>query len=128
MFIAPGAPEGIPMKAMGSERSRIMGKQRSHGDGGIEKIGEIYYFTYYNLNRKQVRRSSKSTLKSVAIEMLQKAHEELRKGAEPGSARKTTYEDVRAILIADYLSSGKATIDEEEALISGAPRPSQTPR
>jgi hypothetical protein len=58
---------------MGSDRRRIMGKQRSHGEGGIEKIRGVYYFTYYNLNGKQVRRSSKSKLKSVAIEMLQKA-------------------------------------------------------
>src|SRR5258708_26009395 len=101
---------------MGSERRRIMGKRRSRGDGGIEKIGEIYYFTYYNLNGRQVRRSSKSKLKSVAIEMLQKAQEELRKGVETGSARKTKYEDIRAILIADYLSAGKATMDGEEAL------------
>ena len=104
-----------------------MRKQRSHGDGGIEKIGETYYFTFYNLNGKQVRRSSKSKLKSVAIEMLQKTQEELRKGVEPGSARKTKYEDIRAILIADYVSSGKATMDGKGSVDRRAPRSSQTP-
>jgi hypothetical protein len=43
---------------------------RTHGEGGLEKIGHIWYFTFYNLNGKQVRRSSKSPIKSVAIEML----------------------------------------------------------
>ena len=104
-----------------------MGNQRNHGDGGIEKIGQIYYFTYYNRNGKQVRRSSRSKLKSVAIEMLQKSREELRKGIEPGSARKTKYEDIRAILVADYLSSGKATMDGGSADLR-PPRPSQATR
>src|SRR5436853_4290582 len=58
---------------------------RTHGEGGLEKIGHIWYFTFYNLNEKQVRRSSKSPIKSVAIEMLQKAQEELRKGIAPTS-------------------------------------------
>ncbi len=92
---------------------------RMRGDGGLEKIGHIWYFTFYNLNGKQVRRSSKSRLKSVAIEMLQQAQKELRKGAEPTSARKTKYEDIRRILVDDYLSSGKAVMDGEEILISG---------
>jgi len=74
------------------------------------------------LNGKQVRRSSKSRLKSVAIEMLQQAQKELRKGAEPTSARKTKYEDIRRILVDDYLSSGKAVMDGEEILISGRRR------
>ena len=96
-----------------------MGKRRSRGEGGIEKIKNIYYFTYYNLNGIQVRRSSKSKLKSVAIEMVRQAQERLRKGNEPGSTRKTKYEDLRAILVADYRSSGKATTDEKDMLISG---------
>lgn len=82
-------------------------------------IGDIWYFTFYNLQAKQVRRSSKSKLKSVAIEMLQQAQEELRKGVEPSSARKTKYEEIRATLIADYLASGKAIVEGEEVVVSG---------
>ncbi len=92
---------------------------RTRGEGGLEKIGHVWYFTFYNLKGKQVRRSSKSRLKAVAVEMLQQAQKELRKGAEPTSARKTKYEDIRCILVDDYLSSGKAVMDGEEILISG---------
>ena len=92
---------------------------RTRGEGGLEKIGHIWYFTFYNLNGKQVRRSSKSRLKSVAIEKLQQAQKELRKGTEPASARKMKYQDIRRLLVDDYLSSGKAVMDGEEILISG---------
>ncbi len=44
---------------------------------------------------------------------------ELRKGIEPASARKMKYEDIRRILVDDYLSSGKAVMDGKEILISG---------
>ena len=107
----------------GIKRSNLLLKggdlMRTRGEGGLEKIGDIWYFTFYNLKANQVRRSSKSKLKSVAIEMLHRAQEELRRGVEPSSARKTKYEEIRAILVADYLSSGKAIMDGEEVLISG---------
>src|SRR5713226_9862730 len=80
---------------------------RTHGEGGLEKIGHIWYFTFYNLNGKQTRRSSKSPLKSVAIEMLQKAQEELRKGTEPAITRKLYYEDLRQILLDDLQGQGQ---------------------
>ncbi len=48
-----------------------------------------------------------------------KAQAQLQKGIEPSSARKTKYEDIRAILVAEYLSSGKATPDGKDVLISG---------
>jgi integrase len=51
--------------------------------------------------------------------MLRQAQEQLRKGIEPGWSQKTKYENIRAILVADYLSSGKAIMDDEEVLISG---------
>jgi|ERR1700722_370170 len=92
---------------------------RTHGEGGLEKIGHIWYFTFYNLNGKQVRRSSKSPLKSVAIEMLQKAQEELRKGTEPIVTRKLYYEDLRQILLDDYKDNGKLVMDGEDPVITG---------
>jgi len=61
---------------------------RTPGEGGLERIGQIWYYTFYNLNGKQVRRSSKSPLKSVALEMLLRAQAELRKGTEPTATRK----------------------------------------
>src|SRR5947199_1798856 len=94
-------------------------RMRTRGEGGLEKIGHIWYFTFYNLKGKQMRRSSKSRLKSVAIEMLQQAQKDLRKGTEPASARKMKYEDIRRILVDDYLLSAKAVMDGKEILISG---------
>jgi integrase len=94
-------------------------QQRNRGEGGLERIGRIWYYTFYDLKGKQIRRSSKSPLKSVAIEELRKTKEELAKGIDPTAGRKLKYAGLRSILIADYLSSGKATIDGEEVLISG---------
>jgi hypothetical protein len=58
-------------------------------------------------------------LKSVAIEELRKTKEELAKGIDPSAGRELKYASLRSILIADYLSSGKASLDGEEVLISG---------
>jgi len=99
-----------------SEGGELM---RTRGEGGLEQIGEIWYFTFYNLKGKQVRRSSKSKLKSVAIAMLQDAQDAMKKGTEAAWIHKLKYEDIRAILVADYLDSGKATLKDEELLISG---------
>src|SRR5207244_13125789 len=92
---------------------------RSLNEVELEKIGHISKYTFYNLKGKQMRRSSNSHLKSVAIEMLQHAQKDLRKGTEPASARKMKYEDIRRILVDDYLSSAKAVMDGKEILISG---------
>jgi len=59
---------------------------RTPGEGGFEKIGNIWYVTYYNLQGQQVRRSSKSPLKSVAIEMLNKPKEDLGRELSQASA------------------------------------------
>lgn len=56
---------------------------RTRGESGLEKIDNIWYFSYINLNGKQIRRSSRSKLKQVAVEMLRKAKEELAKGIAP---------------------------------------------
>jgi hypothetical protein len=92
---------------------------RTRGEGGLEKIGGIWYFSYINLNGKQVRRSSRSKLKQVAVEMLRKAKEELAKGIAPVDIKKLCYEDLRAILVADYVANGKAKVLGEDLVISG---------
>jgi hypothetical protein len=92
---------------------------RTPGEGGLEKIGHIWYYTFYNLNGKQVRRSSKSPLKSVALEMLLKAQAELRKGTEPTTTRKLSYEDLRQILLDDYKDKGRLVMDGEDPVTTG---------
>jgi len=92
---------------------------RTRSEGGLEKIGNVWYLTYYNLQGKQVRRSSKSPLKSVAIEKLKQAQEELRKGIEPTVSRKVRYEDVRQILLDDYRDKGKLVMDGDDPVITG---------
>jgi integrase len=91
---------------------------RTKGEGGLEHIGGIWYFTYYDLNGRQVRRSSKSKLKSVAMSMLLAAKEELRKGTTPTNG-KLKYEDIRAILLDDYTDNEKLTMRDDEIVISG---------
>jgi integrase len=92
---------------------------RTKGEGGLLKIGDTWYFSFYDLNGKQVRRSSKSPLKSVALTMLQAAQEELRKGTTPTSVHKLRYEDLRQILLNDYIESEKLTMDGDDIVISG---------
>ena len=92
---------------------------RTRGEGGLEKIGGIWYFSYIDLNGKQVRRSSRSKLKQVAVEMLRKAKEELAKGIAPVDTKKLFYEDLRAVLVADYVANGKAKVVGKDLVISG---------
>lgn len=66
-----------------------------------------------------MRRSSKSPLKSVALEMLLKAQAELRKGTEPTTTRKLSYEDLRQILLDDYKDKGRLVMDGEDPVITG---------
>ena len=75
---------------------------RTRGGGGLERIGKIWYYSYYDLRGKQVRRSSESQLKSVALEMLRQTKEELGRGIEPTVSHKLTYEQLRQILLDDY--------------------------
>jgi len=51
--------------------------------------------------------------------MLRKAKEELAKGIAAVDTRKLFYEDLRAILVADYTANGKAEMDGEDLVISG---------
>jgi integrase len=93
--------------------------RRNRGEGGIEKIGRIYYYTFWDLRGRHIRKSSKSPLKSVAIEELRKAKEKLAKGIAPESGKALKYEDIRALLIADYTDKGKVEMVDGEMMISG---------
>ncbi len=92
--------------------------RRNRGEGGIEQIGKIWYFTYYDLRGRHVRKSSKSPLKSVAVEELRKAKEKLAKGIEPPDG-KLKYEDIRELLVGDYRADGKVEEIDGELYISG---------
>jgi len=92
---------------------------RTRGGGGLERIGKIWYYSYYDLRGKQVRRSSKSQLKSVALEMLRQTKEELGKGIEPTVSHKLMYEELRQILLDDYRDKGKLVMDGEDPVITG---------
>lgn len=93
---------------------------RMQGEGGLEKIGNIWYFTYYNLQGRQVRRSSKSPLKSLAVEMLDAGEKaELRKGLEPSVSRKFNYEDLRQVLLDHYGDKGRLVMDGDDPITTG---------
>ena len=55
----------------------------------------------------------------VAIEELRKAKEKLAKGIAPESGRGPKYEDICALLIADYTDKGKIEMVDGEMMISG---------
>src|SRR5215469_125273 len=92
---------------------------RTRGEGGLERIGNIWYYTYYDLRGKQVRRSSKSQLKSVALEMLRQAGEGLGKGIEPAVSHKLMYEGLRQLLLDDYRDKGRLVMDGEDPVMTG---------
>lgn len=93
--------------------------RRNPGEGGIERIGDIYYYSFYDLRGKHIRRSSKSPLKSVAVEELRKAKEKLAKGIEPEYGRGLKYDDLRALYIDDQRRKGRVEEVDGELFISG---------
>ena len=69
-------------------------RRRNRGEGGIEQIGKTWYYAFYDLRGKHIRRSSKWELKIVAIEELRKAKEKLAKGIEPELSLGLKYDDI----------------------------------
>jgi integrase len=83
-------------------------RRRERGQGGlIKKPGSPnWYVCYYDLNGKQRSESSRTRIKSKAQKLLTSRMESVRKG-ELVDVRKLRYEHIKAILIADYVASGK---------------------
>jgi hypothetical protein len=93
-------------------------KKRERGQGSIGKVSgsRFFYIWYYDSSGKQHRESSRSTLKSVAQEMLNQRLAAMGRGEKsPTEAQKVRYEDMRAILFKNYLEE-KIALDKIETL------------
>jgi integrase len=79
-------------------------RSRKRGEGSIfpKKDSRFLYIQYYGLNGKPIQESSKSESYMVALKLLQKRQGEVANGIVTVDVRKTRYENIRALLIADY--------------------------
>jgi integrase len=113
-----------------------MAKKRPHGDGSLIQIfkpkdpvtGEkklrspYYYAQFYDANGKQVRVNTERTVKAEALVELRRLMRDRDNGApDPNEARRVTYKDLRAGLLASYLERGNRSLttraDGEETIV-----------
>ena len=94
-------------------------QRRERGQGGlIKKAGSpFWYLLYYDLNGKQHTESSKTRYKAQAQKTLTARLESVRRG-ELVDVRNLRYEDIKAVLIADYKQSGKLIETEDGTLLA----------
>lgn len=85
-------------------------RERGQGSIGLVPGSRFYYIWFYDNSGKQHRESSKSELKSVAQELLNQRLAAMGRGERsPSDVRSIRYEDMRAILFADYQEKGIST-------------------
>src|SRR5271155_5809981 len=80
-------------------------KKRERGQGSIGNVpgSRFFYIWYYDNAGKQHRESTKSTLRSVAQEMLNQRLAAMGRGEKsPAEIRNVRYENMRQILIDNY--------------------------
>ena len=102
-----------------------LAKQRQHGDGSLIQIfsakdeltGEkklkspYWYAQFYSAEGKQVRVSTKATVKAKALVELRRLMSARDAGAlDPNAVKKTTYADLRAGLLANYTERGNRSL------------------
>lgn len=77
---------------------------RKRGEGSIfpKKGSRFLYIQYYGPNGKPIQESSKSVSQMVALKLLRKRQGEVANGIFTVDVRNTSYENIRALLIADY--------------------------
>jgi integrase len=86
-------------------------RKRDRGQGSIGNVegSKFLYIWYYDRAGKQHRESTKSTLKSVAQEQLNQRLAAMGRGERsPQELNRIRYEDMRQILLNDYLAKGIA--------------------
>src|SRR5271163_4842710 len=101
-----------------SQRGTTMtsAKKRERGQGSIGNVpgSRFLYIWYYDNAGKQHRESTKSTLRSVAQEMLNQRLAAIGRGEHsPQEIRSIRYEDMRSILIANYRENKIGELVEE---------------
>lgn len=93
-------------------------RRRGRGQGGLfKKPGSgNWYLAFQDLNKKQHTESSGTTDKQVAQAMLTSKLETVRRG-EMVDVRKLRYEDIRAVVMADYKAKGKL-VEKESSRVA----------
>lgn len=83
-------------------------RRRGYGEGRIWKIGRRYYIQYQDAAGNQRRESTKSTLRSVAKDLLQKRLGEKQEGTIPLlHSQSVRFEELRDALISDYKANNR---------------------
>ena len=84
---------------------------RQRGDGSVRLRGHIWQIRY-SYRGKRIEESSGSTRRADAVKLLRKRHGEIGAGRFIGpDAERTTFEDLAAMLEADYTVNGRRSID-----------------
>src|SRR5271155_4855003 len=92
-------------------------KKRERGQGSIGNVpgSRFFYIWYYDNAGKQHRESTRSTLRSVAQEMLNQRLAAIGRGEKsPTETKSIRYEDMRQILLENYRENGIALDKIEE--------------
>src|SRR6201987_2483252 len=106
-IVAPVRPKPAPRRA-----------KRPRGTGSIFKMGKYFYLAYYLPNGFQKTESSRSTLKTVAQEMLRDRLEKICQGLYCETpARKVTVPMLRGERLTDYRIHRRRTIKDAESRI-----------
>jgi integrase len=98
-------------------------KKRERGQGSIGNVpgSRFLYIWYYDNAGKQHRESTKSTLRSVAQEMLNQRLAAMGRGERgPNEVKNIRYEDMRSILLEEYKRQ-RISIDKLELDSGGKP-------
>jgi hypothetical protein len=93
-------------------------KARPRGTGSIFRAGKFWYLAYYQPNGIQKTESSRSSLKTVAQEMLRDRLEKIHQGLYCETPpRKVTFQMLADDLLADYRINRRRTIKDAESRI-----------
>src|ERR1700747_1600569 len=112
-IVTPVHPKPAPHRA-----------KRPRGTGSIFKMGKYFYLAYYLPNGFQKTESSRSTLKTVAQEMLRDRLEKIRQGlCCETPPRKVTFQMLVEDLLADYAINRRHTIGDAKSRIENHLRP-----
>jgi integrase len=112
-IVTPVHPKSVPRRA-----------KRPRGTGSIFKMGKYFYLAYYLPNGFQKTESSRSTLKTVAQEMLRDRLEKIRQGLFCETPpRKVTFETLADDVVNDYRINRRRSIKDVEGRLRNHLRP-----
>src|SRR5207249_3875925 len=104
--------EGATMRTRGM--GRIYQPKWKDKQTGDRKVSETWWIQF-NAHAKTIRESSHSTRRSDAVKLLKRRLGEVGRGQFVGqTVERTTFEDLKDLLLADYRINGKKSLDRME--------------